>query len=320
MDLPLPLPNPTPGTNVERDFKKAILRLVKGGPERLAIEAGQIDAIIDPSNGHAILLPDATRALTERKAGFRSLVGFAFDWYWVQDERYRFVSHRGATDEPGFVEEGIIGKTLWDLSIDNMSEADWQTHRQQLEWRITFRDLEIRCVDRAGAVRYVSISGEPIFDGRDQFKGYRGITRDITERKQAEALVQEPQRFARAILDALGVPIAVLDRDGVVLSANQAWCALAAAHHGISGMGAGSNYLAAWDGACGGEQVGMAIAAGIRQVIGGERALFRYDYPRDSSAGPWFALGVTGITGNGKACAVASCALTVFPSRQTVKE
>jgi PAS domain S-box-containing protein len=311
MDTALPPPNPaSSGTTVERGFKKAILRLVKGGPERLAIEAGQIDAIIDPVSGNAILLPEAQRALIERKAGFRSLIGLAFDWYWEQDECYRFVSYRGATDGvDGFAQEGIIGKTFWELSIDNMSAADWQTHRQQLEWRVIFRDIEIRRVDRAGKVRYLSISGEPIFDDRDRFKGYRGITRDVTERRQAEALVQEPHRFARTILEALGTPIAVLDQAGAVLSANQAWHSFAATHSGVgTGVAAGSNYLAACDDACGTEQVdGMAIAAGLRQVIGGERGLFRYDYACDSAAGrSWFALTITGMTGNGKACAVAT--------------
>jgi PAS domain S-box-containing protein len=308
----LSLPNPAPfDTNVERGIKKAILRLVKGGPERLAIEAGEIDSIIDPANGRAILLPDAQRALIERKAGFRSLIGLAFDWYWEQDANYRFVSYRGAMDDAdGFAEEGIIGRALWDLPVDNMSEADWRTHRQQLEWRVIFRDLEIRRVNHAGEVRYLSISGEPIFDDRGRFKGYRGITRDITERKQAEALVQEPQRFARAILDALGTPIAVLDRAGVVLSANPAWRSFAAAHTGVgTGVVPGRNFLAACDDAGGSERVdGMAIGAGIRQVIGGERALFRYDYPCESPAGrSWFALSVTGFTGNGNAGAVVSC-------------
>ena len=312
MDPAQPLPNPTPfDTTVERGFKKAILRLVKGGPERLAIEAGQIDAIIDPASGNAILLPDAQRALIERKAGFRSLIGLAFDWYWEQDEHYRFVSHRGATDDAdGIAEEGIIGKALWDLSIDNMSEADWRTHRQQLDWRVIFRDLEIRRVDRAGRVRHLSISGEPIFDNRNRFKGYRGITRDITGRKQAEALLQEPHRFDNAILNALSTPIAALDQAGVVLSANRAWRALAATHSGVgTGVAAGSNYLAACDDACGTQQMdGMAIAAGIRQVIGGQRTLFGYDYACDSPAGRcWFALRVTGITGNGNARAVVSC-------------
>jgi PAS domain S-box-containing protein len=311
MNSALPLPDPASfGTNAERGFKKAILRLVKGGPERLAIEAGQIDAIIDPETGNAILLPDAQRALIERKAGFRSLIGLAFDWYWEQDECYRFVSHRGAMDDDdGFAEEGIIGKPLWDLPIDNMSEADWRTHRQQLEWRVIFRDLEIRHVDRSGQVRYLSISGEPIFDDRNQFKGYRGITREFTGRNQKEALMQEPHRSAHAILDALGTRIAVLDPAGVVLSANEAWRAFAATHSGVgTGVAAGCNYLAVCDDACGTEQVdGMAIAAGIRQVIGRERALFRYDCACDSLSGPrWFALSVTGMTGSGKACAVVS--------------
>ena len=56
------------GTEAERGFNRAILRLVKGGAERLAIEAGQIDSIIDPASGNVILLPEAQRALHARNA------------------------------------------------------------------------------------------------------------------------------------------------------------------------------------------------------------------------------------------------------------
>jgi PAS domain S-box-containing protein len=307
---PTPSPLTPSGTTAERGFKKAILRLVKGGPERLAIEAGQIDAIIDPSSGHAILLPDAQRAVIERKVGFRSLIGLAFDGYWEQDERYCFVSHRGATDEAfGFAQEVLIGKALWDLPIDNLSKIDWQTHRQQLEWRVTFRDLEVRYVDRAGERRYLSISGEPIFDDREQFTGYRGITRDITARKHSEAVVQESNRYARTVLDGLGAAIAVLDQAGVVLSVNPAWRAFTLTHSGIADVARGSNYLAGCDNARSNEHVdGMAIAAGIRQVLAGERALFRYDYASDSPAGQrWFALRISGTAGNDAARAIVSC-------------
>jgi CRP-like cAMP-binding protein len=40
------------------------LRLVTGGPERSAIEAGKVDAVIDPANGRVLLLPEAKRALS----------------------------------------------------------------------------------------------------------------------------------------------------------------------------------------------------------------------------------------------------------------
>jgi PAS domain S-box-containing protein len=248
--------------------------------------------------------------LIERKAGFRSLIGLAFDWYWELDERYRFVSHRRASDDAnGFAEEGMLGKTLWDLSIDNISDTDWRTHRQQLEWRAIFRDFEIKRVCRTGEVRYLSTSGEPIFDDRNEFKGYRGITRDITEQRQAKASMQEPRRFDRVILDALEAPLALLDKTGAVLTVNRAWGALVTTYCGVgTGVAVGSNYLVEWDCARGEAQVdGKAIAAGIRQVIAGERTHFRYDYACNTlNERSWFALSVTGIAGNEPACALIS--------------
>jgi CRP-like cAMP-binding protein len=44
---------------------KVLPRLAKGGPEQQAIEAGEIDAIIDHANSNVILLPAARRALRE---------------------------------------------------------------------------------------------------------------------------------------------------------------------------------------------------------------------------------------------------------------
>ena len=38
-----------------------ILRLVKSGPERRALESGEVDAVLDPATGTAMLLPDAQR-------------------------------------------------------------------------------------------------------------------------------------------------------------------------------------------------------------------------------------------------------------------
>ena len=47
----------------EAAFKDWVRRLVKGAAELRAFEAGQIDAVMDPSTGSAILLPEAQAAL-----------------------------------------------------------------------------------------------------------------------------------------------------------------------------------------------------------------------------------------------------------------
>jgi len=46
-------------------LQNALLRLDKGGPEQQAVEAGEIDAIIDYSSNYVILFPAARRALRE---------------------------------------------------------------------------------------------------------------------------------------------------------------------------------------------------------------------------------------------------------------
>jgi PAS domain S-box-containing protein len=180
-----------PGPDAGNGFTKRILRLVKSAPEREAIASGQADAVIDPASGNVFLLPDAQRALRQDQARIRSLLALAADSCWEQDEGYRFVSHSViAAGNPALDAETSIGKPLWELPFDNMGEADWDAHRRQLEWRAAFRDLELRYADRAGEMRWISISGEPTFDEQDRFKGYRGTLRDITLRKQSEALAQ----------------------------------------------------------------------------------------------------------------------------------
>jgi len=48
----------------ERAVNGRILRLVKSGPELRALEAGQVDAVLDRATGTAHLLPEAERALS----------------------------------------------------------------------------------------------------------------------------------------------------------------------------------------------------------------------------------------------------------------
>ena len=215
-------------------FKGSMLRLVKGGAERRAIEAGEVDAVMDPATGSALLLPEAQAALRENGARVRSLLALSADWCWEQDESGRFVSHTGvASGSSGIYDESIIGKTLRDPPFDSMSETDWKAHLRLLEWRATFRDLELKCTDRAGAMRWVSASGEPIFDGEDRFKGYRGTMRDITVRKQSEALALKPIRLAGDALDTLAVQVCVLDSAGTVIMASKSSAAFASGKRGI---------------------------------------------------------------------------------------
>ena len=187
-------------TDARRGFEKVVLRLVKGSAERVAIEAGQIDAVIDTTNGKAILLPDAQRAVLERKIRLRSLLALCCDWTWEQDEHHRFAAGESTGGAPtAFDLAHLIGKALWELPFDNMTnESDWEVHRRQLQWRAAFHNLELRYADSVSDARWISLDGEPVFDAEEQFRGYRGTARDITVRKHAEAAREASTRFVEA--------------------------------------------------------------------------------------------------------------------------
>jgi PAS domain S-box-containing protein len=130
----------------------------------------------------------AEEAVRESEARFRSLTQLSSDWYWEQDAEFglKFMSRRMG-ERTGLDAAAYIGRKRWDQPAPNLTEADWAAHRAQLERHEPFRDFEMERQNPSGGTRWISVSGEPIFDVDGRFTGYRGVGSDITERKQAEA-------------------------------------------------------------------------------------------------------------------------------------
>ncbi len=126
--------------------------------------------------------------LRDSEARFRALTALSSDRYWEQDAQLRYVRFEDSQAVLAPVDR--IGKMRWELGVLNMTEADWDAHRAVLQAQETFRDLELENMDAEGRNYWVAVSGEPIFDSQGAFKGYRGIGRDITERKQAEDKIE----------------------------------------------------------------------------------------------------------------------------------
>lgn len=134
------------------------------------------------------LRKQAEERLRDSEARFRALTALSSDRYWEQDAQMRYVRFEGTRVTSA--DTSRIGKKRWELGVLNLTEADWDAHRAVLQAHETFRDLEMQNVDARGGKYWVSVSGEPIFDSQGAFSGYRGIGRDITDRKLAEDKIE----------------------------------------------------------------------------------------------------------------------------------
>jgi PAS domain S-box-containing protein len=134
----------------------------------------------------------AEEALRESEERFRTLVKFSFDVYWESDAQHRFTRQEySANFERAPAPGSEIGKTRWEVPYREPDEAAWRRHRAALDAHVPFRDFELARATSDGGMRHVSVSGLPMFDEAGRFTGYRGVGRDITERKRAEDLTRQ---------------------------------------------------------------------------------------------------------------------------------
>jgi len=150
------------------------------------------------------------RAVRKSKRRFRRMVEMSSDWYWVQDDQFRFVEVSGVGQE--LDTDIVIGKTRWEIpGLGALPDKAWEQHRAKLERHESFSDFVFLRYNKAGELRYLSVSGEPLFDEKGKFIGYHGVGKDITERARDQKALEDSERRYRALFDVHPQPMWVVD-------------------------------------------------------------------------------------------------------------
>ena len=206
------------------DGPERYLRTTPGG-KTLEVETRRL-----PDGGLVRTFADVTKhvrvqtALVTSEARFRSLTELSSDWYWEQDAQYRFLRLDGDfVPLIGLPQNAFVGLTRWEIETLNLTDADWQAHRDDLDARRKFRDFEICRRDPKGRLYWISVSGTPIFDDAGVFRGYRGVGRNITQRRRLDAELQQTSeqlahnsQLLQVTLDNMNQGLCKIEADGRV--------------------------------------------------------------------------------------------------------
>jgi PAS domain S-box-containing protein len=141
------------------------------------------------------------KELVESEKKFRGLVEATSDWIWQTDQNgvYTYVSPK-IKDILGYEPEEVLGKTPFYFMP---KEEAKKVSKEFLFFAKTKRpfNLENWNLHKTGRLVLLETSGVPINDEKGQLVGYRGIDREITERKKIEDALKESEQLYRTLFD-----------------------------------------------------------------------------------------------------------------------
>gem|GEM_PF-3123221 len=150
----------------------------------------------------------ADDALRESEERFRALTERTSDWVWELDVDgvYTYASPK-VKELLGYEPEEVIGKTPFDLMPPEEAKRMAEKFRAIVDSQRPFERLENTNLHKDGRLVVLDTSGVPFFDADGRLCGYRGIDREITERKKLDQLKDD---FIGLVSHELRSPLTVV--------------------------------------------------------------------------------------------------------------
>ncbi|MBN2116878.1 MAG: PAS domain S-box protein [Anaerolineales bacterium] len=165
----------------------------------------------------------AKEELRKSEERFRALVETTSDWVWEVDANgvYNYASPK-VRDLLGYEPEEIIGRTPFDLMTEDEAKHISAIFQNILLHKAPFQNMENTVRHKDGQLLVLETNGVPFFDNYGRLLGYRGIGRDITERKRAEEVLRESEQKFRLFVEQSSDGLVFTDEHGIIIEWNQA--------------------------------------------------------------------------------------------------
>ncbi|QLF68510.1 EAL domain-containing protein [Peteryoungia desertarenae] len=169
----------------------------------LQLNRSRADALTDNAEQKARqeALAVTNKSLTESKGRLSHWTRLSSDWIWETDADHRFTFVEGDSVAHRLDFAAWIGGRRWEILGDTTEDQlVWKRYRAMVEGQQPIREFCFSTKRTDGETIVVEINADPVFNDQQDFIGYRGISRDVTNReellkrlKRAELIANETQ-------------------------------------------------------------------------------------------------------------------------------
>lgn len=169
-------------------------------------------------------MEDALRASEERH---RSILENMQEAYFENDLSGHILSVNGAASRHlGYSKEELIGMKSSELQDEAGRKKTYQAYNRLFQTGTPIKALESEFIRKGGSRGIYELSVDVIRDARGTPVGFRGVSRDVTERKKMEDALRASEERARNLIATIPDPYVERDLQGKAVYVNDAYIAL----------------------------------------------------------------------------------------------
>lgn len=145
-------------------------------------------------------------ALLETHERYKSLLETVSEWIWESDaDGYYMYASPQVNKLLGYDPSLLLGKSIFDLIVPEEQATAKQIFKKAQAEKTDVR-LEKRCRHADGRIMVLETVAAPFLDAENNLKGYRGIDRDIRDRKGEEQRMEIYSEILASLSDIESIP------------------------------------------------------------------------------------------------------------------
>lgn len=118
---------------------------------------------------------------------FEDIAKSSGDWVWEVDKEGKYIYTSPVAEQIlGYRKEDLSGKHFYDLIVPEEREETKKAMFELFRQKTAFKSQEHQLIRKDGKLITLEVTALPVLDASAELTGYRGVSRDITERKKVE--------------------------------------------------------------------------------------------------------------------------------------